>query len=472
MSWLTVKGRHYVCEKCDKEIYVEYAGGALLTLVGDDVIMEQQRLAQRYGRPQTTIGDPAWYVHRVVFCPACAHQVVDERRDILERADANVREAVQCCDRADQLQRTLDQRRGLAAGAWLSRLDVAALERTCPGLFRDTIGDPNFDRPVNRKHFTKRFVEGGVPALEAAARSEIENMAEVAGVSAALAATIDEARQISESVAGRPLIALNEIDVRQPENLNNHICTEQTMRAPVENTPQTHAYELVELDPGAIIETVRSKAAPGPWSIERQIKRRVAAILSGRDRKHDVDTEPQSADAETQPASESVPEPTLVVNAAPDDNAWKQRPAMPTPDVSAASKGASEPAPPTLGRPLAILSLVALADIGVGVATYVLLQLFIPWWAAWAVAFIPYWLLRNQFVIRWQGWVYRTFRAVGLNHRATNRELSGTARFVISLTLNMYGDPLGAYDGRHRLDVAEKLFGLWARIRGRDTRQG
>ena len=120
-----------------------------------------------------------------------------------------------------------------------------------------------------------------------------------------------------------------------------------------------------------------------------------------------------------------------------------------------------------LGTSVAALFLFMFVHVTLAIGVYLLVVSVAPSWAAVLLALITYWVIRNRFVISAGSWVRRSFRAAGERHRAEGRRLAPVLRAIMPLTVSVYGDPLGAYDGV--LDPSEVLLAQYAeqrRLRG------
>ena len=75
MSFLTVRGKIFVCYECAHRVIVEYEGGALLTQIGDFEVMRQLEIAEELGEREAA-EERGFYLYDFGLCESCYEKTV------------------------------------------------------------------------------------------------------------------------------------------------------------------------------------------------------------------------------------------------------------------------------------------------------------------------------------------------------------------------------------------------------------
>ena len=86
MSFLLVAGKIFVCQKCQKLITIEYEGGALLTQIGDENVMQQSEYSQHMKQPNSNPDEQGHFLYDIGLCTSCYH-VQNSRSDQLKNEE-------------------------------------------------------------------------------------------------------------------------------------------------------------------------------------------------------------------------------------------------------------------------------------------------------------------------------------------------------------------------------------------------
>lgn len=72
MSFMVIRGKAYHCNTCEKEVKVEYQGGAQLTQIGDEYFQMQQELNKKYNNEAYEGDKEGYYFHiEGLICQEC-----------------------------------------------------------------------------------------------------------------------------------------------------------------------------------------------------------------------------------------------------------------------------------------------------------------------------------------------------------------------------------------------------------------
>ena len=85
MSFLTIKGKRFVCEACSKIITVDYEEPEITLLVGEIEMRHQHRLDERYRLPEDDPEDDASYIYEMGLCQHCWEEKMLAMDNLKER---------------------------------------------------------------------------------------------------------------------------------------------------------------------------------------------------------------------------------------------------------------------------------------------------------------------------------------------------------------------------------------------------
>ncbi len=71
MSFMTVRGKIFICSQCEKSLTIEYQGGATMTQIGDMEVYRQQELSQQLGQPSAYPESEGYYLYDIGLCAEC-----------------------------------------------------------------------------------------------------------------------------------------------------------------------------------------------------------------------------------------------------------------------------------------------------------------------------------------------------------------------------------------------------------------
>ena len=78
MSFMTVRGKIFICSQCEKSLTIEYQGGAQMTQIGDMEVYRQQELSQQLGQLSADPEREGYYLYDIGLCAECYTDVSRE----------------------------------------------------------------------------------------------------------------------------------------------------------------------------------------------------------------------------------------------------------------------------------------------------------------------------------------------------------------------------------------------------------
>lgn len=244
MSWMLVRGKKFICNKCGKVTLVEYQGGALMTQIGDIEIMKQEHIAKELGENQN--GENGYYLYDIGICENCYKTKIN--KSIQNR-----------CERVDALLQELQENLELLEKTFYENLpkvrDIIKWNEMAKELEIDT--DSLIDRRENKsKKRTplKTYIHNNADKLTYYIVKKTFEIPEVENFTAnylnkknAIISEIDKLFR-KDSFFRFNNICYYFKDTTKAENLNSHFLADTTIRVPRDDSPSEKFYFEYEIN--------------------------------------------------------------------------------------------------------------------------------------------------------------------------------------------------------------------------------
>ncbi|MDP3114394.1 MAG: hypothetical protein Q8M98_06415 [Candidatus Cloacimonadaceae bacterium] len=244
MSWLQVKGKLFVCINCDKKLKVEYEGGNLSTLIGDDEVSNQLNYSEQFGQIESDPNKDGYYLYDFGVCSNCYNNAVssDHKKYSITTIEhnANVQRAKQQC-----YQLVLNE----VFSAIPAVIDQVTYE-TIVSLTNEEIHSADVHAKISDKHVEKRVKSYWHTYKDKLVSSYVELMIAMY-VNRTIVSYVNEVSSLLDSYSKKVIklpfynSILIEKKVSGPENLNNYIESPETTRFPVSETPYDVFYNQI-----------------------------------------------------------------------------------------------------------------------------------------------------------------------------------------------------------------------------------
>jgi hypothetical protein len=250
MSFLNVSGKIFICDMCNLMHKVEYEGGPQPTQIGDDNIFELLKLSEKLGQPNEDPEANGFYLYDYGICATCYKHNIYKANETSETAKNKI---INCYNRLAAKKEehlvSLAESFSVYFQHYIKHIQLADLE---------IIAGERIDKDLGDKHATPSKKKGKFNQLF---HQKIKDKI-IQFIIARFMKDDKTAKAIDQfnSSSGKnfaPLKALsmhNIVDafipfkIAKPENLNNYVQSEYTIRHPVKNTPDLTIYHPVQID--------------------------------------------------------------------------------------------------------------------------------------------------------------------------------------------------------------------------------
>lgn len=246
MSFLLIYGKMYHCLNCNSIIKINYEEGALNTQIGDFSVMFQMDLYQKYGNANLDPETQGFYLHEEGYCQKCCEKSIDiNESETINKIYAYMDKISKLRDIFDKRIENLHQK---IFEEWLTKVDLAYCKKISPDTYRNTIENRDFEKI--KKKLIKKFVNKNRPLLEVDIINELTTKTKELLKSNSVDLSIDLSKMEDELVElikieikkltrsdflnlDSPVEYFHQKNIYDPENLNDYICSEMTVRKPI-----------------------------------------------------------------------------------------------------------------------------------------------------------------------------------------------------------------------------------------------
>ena len=243
MSFLMIQGKRFICQECKTEARVEYVGGSQMTQIGEDNIYLQQELSQKYG---VKFDDS--YLVDIGVCSDCFNDekglkktsivsnLIDEITVIkqkyvteIEDAIGSITDEIIFCMSVDELDKLYNKK--LLPLLVDKHMSVSKRNKQIKAIIRQ-----------NRYEIERYIID---TALDGVFKDIVEKYN---------AQSSDKITELKKLLCtGDNLYFSKQTDT--PENLNNYISNDYTIRYPVEESASEIFYFNIEVDTLTLFES-------------------------------------------------------------------------------------------------------------------------------------------------------------------------------------------------------------------------
>jgi len=279
MSFMTVSGKVYHCEKCQLDLAVEYEGGPSLTQVSDPVILDNKELDRTYGSRSGVVnrlqvlGTLINMVFKVVYkefdqkycnpggagkslhvpgiCNRCFAALPEAERTRSAALARAISAAEQLADAFNRHSKLAGETTQSVVDRWLQSVDAqSGWSAFDPVAFGDTIGAYGFEKRGQRRKSAavRTFVErAGRPiltALGAAVEADQDIQKLRSDFETATEGLREGALSALRQSAGARWVTK---EIYGPENLNPYISNEFSWRTPLRGSAKSRKRGVLAL---------------------------------------------------------------------------------------------------------------------------------------------------------------------------------------------------------------------------------
>lgn len=247
MSWLCISGKRFLCVNCEWTILVEFDGGALMTQIGDHNILAQVEQYKKLDmQPNPDPMKNGFYLYDRTLCPNCYAEYkrnnalfVEENEKLLEiinelsqQKDVELKSIKSDVD----FDRTIDK--------LINEISIREIDNII-GFSSLSSLDKHQTVLKNIKHLKKIIKEKRGLIDEKFAKYCLDSCM-----------IHERVKQFNKLVAGDDLLSKYQgkriifipKQIKQPENLNNYVQTDYTVRTPKSDTPSMSVYYKYEIE--------------------------------------------------------------------------------------------------------------------------------------------------------------------------------------------------------------------------------
>lgn len=246
MSFLLTCGKMYHCLNCNSITKVNYEGGALDTQIGDFSVIFQMDLYQKYGNGKLNPETQGFYLHEEGYCQKCCEKSIDINES------ETINKIYGYMDKISEFREVFDKRiENLQQNIfeeWLTKVDLAYCKKISPDTYRNTMENRDFEKI--KKKLIKKFVNKNRPLLEQDIIKELTTKTNELLKSNSVDLSLDLSKMEDELVElikaeikkltrsdflnlDTPVEYFHQKNIYDPENLNDYICSEMTVRKPI-----------------------------------------------------------------------------------------------------------------------------------------------------------------------------------------------------------------------------------------------
>jgi hypothetical protein len=280
---MNVKGKKFHCTTCQSVVAVDYTGGTQPTQVSDPVIWRQNEVRTALGIQD----DEDHYLHTVGLCEACAEKRFAEVGDdatpfeVIERLEAAVDALHESASKhGSALSKIYEE----ALHRCLHTLTLKDLEEVAPEAFAQTFKSKLYRLTNKRPQLIEEFLRAAKMPMDQTIDGLLDKDQELGRALASFKSEI--ARSQSACIE-----AINQCrpwwygvhKMSAPENLNPYIQTEDTVRWPIDGTPDKLFIFEHETDKKGISDHVNYLAdaqrfKPGSETISKMVLAKVKLL--------------------------------------------------------------------------------------------------------------------------------------------------------------------------------------------------
>jgi hypothetical protein len=249
MSFMFVKGKVYICEKCGYRLYVDYIGGSLYVHISDIEIMRQLEIAKELNEQQSQ--EDGFYLYDIGICQNC----YDKLDEIVKTNSIKFIELISKVEeKHNQTYSILEKE---IENFVKEAPNILKWEDISKAIERDVNIEELIDRrPIKSKKRSpiRRFIHQNAHQLSNYIIDYFLNTPNTIEIldnyKNSLAPILDEIKKIIKET---PTIYISKL-TNVPENLNPVMVTDMSVRVPVENTKEELFYYPIEVNFDRIVE--------------------------------------------------------------------------------------------------------------------------------------------------------------------------------------------------------------------------
>lgn len=239
MSFLPVSGKIYICDECDKHIRVEYEGGAQLTQIGDDNIREQMQISEKFNQPNKDPDTEGYYLYEIIICEDCYSKIDENIRELLKeildkyKSLITVRNETIKAIEIDLLE---------TASSTIETITPEEVENIFPEI-KDELNDKR-DTPKKRKGKINKFIRGynTKEKVKELFYSSVDKNKSIEETFSGFNQQVYDTANLLPEFDDDEFAVMQPKDIRDAENLNNHLQFETTIREPKHDTKAETVY--------------------------------------------------------------------------------------------------------------------------------------------------------------------------------------------------------------------------------------
>ncbi len=250
MSFTVVGGKIFICEKCKGRLHIDYKGGAGMTQIGDFEVVHQQQIAQELGEQQV-IDERGFYLYNFGLCASCYEKFVPET--LREKSNRFNEFFSQLNMLYEDTYKKIDEYFPKAIEQVESNLTWDDISKAVGGLDEDELEDKRQHKGKRRSPL-KTFIHSYEEVLDHYIINSVLKIPKIDLIMKQYKADSREIlRKMIELLKSGNTFYFSKI-TDTPENLNEYIISNTSVRVPVEGSVSESFYYEMELDCRATIK--------------------------------------------------------------------------------------------------------------------------------------------------------------------------------------------------------------------------
>lgn len=246
MSFMYVKGKIYHCLNCKKSIKVQYMPILIndtpthLTQIGDDNIIFWYKLNEKYGQPpeeEDVSPESPVFLHDEGFCKGCVENIIRKNKKLIELQNKYNRFAdiyKKASELLDSYSKEINPLISDLLDSFVNNMVFYDLKEIDDEIFSQTLREKDFLTKRKKRALLHEFfkkVENKIPEYMKKIVLRNENVRYfISQYEQYSKELLEELYELSSTITGEVYIRK---DIYSPENLNNYIITDMTVRIPI-----------------------------------------------------------------------------------------------------------------------------------------------------------------------------------------------------------------------------------------------
>jgi len=294
MSFLLVTGKIFLCQNCEAKIQIEYEGGAILTQVGDKNVSQQIEYSKKFGQPHDDPEedgfylydeDEDFYLYDFGICSKCYFETVFSKNKIREESNQKIIEGYQrIFNEKNKTLESLVDSIGKCIEKRISNFEIREMDKLIGETFDPDFGDKHALLSKKKRKLNKMFQEIRDKVKAYFISSVLNDELLGSSINSFNKSSLEKWADLVGSDRRKELSVFIPFDISQPENLNDYIQTENTVRRPIEETSKLDFYHqqdvsLNKLEENIVIKPKDIEEMINPDFILKSFKNRIEKMI-------------------------------------------------------------------------------------------------------------------------------------------------------------------------------------------------